>query len=102
MGIFLLHLQGIKVDVKVPQTMKCVLCHPTSSTPTLSEGQSFIVSQLTTRSRLGIFNYNPAHGSTSMMKHVMNDHAADVEKYKEVVAPTVLEGKNHKCKKRNK
>jgi hypothetical protein len=87
-GIFLLHLQGIKVDVKVPQTMRCVLCHPTSSTPTVSEGQSSTVSQPTTRSRKDILNYNPAHGSTSMMKHVMNEHAADMERYKEVVATT--------------
>ena len=34
-----------------------------------------------------------------MMKHVMNDHAADMERYKEVMAATDVEGKKQKCKK---
>ena len=35
-----------------------------------------------------------------MMKHVMNDHTVDMERYKEVVATTNAKGKKHKCKKR--
>ena len=35
-----------------------------------------------------------------MMKHVMNDHVADMERYKEVVVATDAKGKNQKCKKR--
>ena len=53
-AFFLLHLQGIKVDVKVPQTMRCVLCRPTSSTSMMSEGQSSIASQPTTRSKVSL------------------------------------------------
>ena len=97
-AFFLLHLQGIDVDVNVPQTMRCVLCHPTSSTPTVFEGQTSTVSQLTTRSRHGMFNYNLTHGSTSMMKHVMNDHTADMDICKEVVAATDVEEKKTKKK----
>ena len=75
------------------------MCHPTSSTPIVSEGQSSTVSQPPTCSTKGFLNYNLAHGSTSMMKHVMNDHAADMERYKEVMAATDVEGKKQKCKK---
>ena len=93
-------MQGINVDVKVPQIMRCVLCHPTSSTPTVFEGQSSTVSQPTTRSKKGILNYNFTHGSVSMMKHVMKEHVVDMERYKEVVAAIDAEGKKHKCNKR--
>ena len=92
---FLLRLQGIKVDVKVPQTMRCVLCHLTSSTPTVYEGHNSNVLQCTICSKKGILNYNPANGSTSMMKYVMNDHATDKERYKDVVAATDADGKKH-------
>ena len=80
--------------------MRCVLCHPTSSTPTVFEGQSSTVSQPTTCTRKGILNNNLAHESTSMMKHVMNDHIADMKRYKEVVAATDAKGKKQKCKKK--
>ena len=59
----------------------------------MSEGQNSIVLQPTTRSRKGILNYNPTHASTSIMKHVMNEHAADMKRYKEVVVATNAEGK---------
>ncbi len=48
-----------------------------------------------------IFNYDPANGSTSMMKYVMNDHATDKERYKDVVAATDTDGKNINERKAN-
>ena len=62
------------------------MCHPTSSTPTECEGQNSTILEPTTRSKIGILNYNPTHGSTSTMKYVMNDHVVDMERYKKVVA----------------
>ena len=47
----------------------------------------------------GNLYYNPTHGSIYMMKHVMNEHTTDTERYKEVVAATDAKGKKHKCKK---
>ena len=69
------------------------MCHPTSSIPNVSEGQSSIVLQPTTFSRKRILDYNPTHGHNSMMKHVMNDHAVDMERYKEVVTATDVQEK---------
>lgn len=80
------HLQGMEVNVKVPQTMRFVLCHPTSSTLIVSKRQSSISLQPITRSRKGILSYNLAYGSTFRMKHIMNNHIADMKKYKEIVA----------------
>ena len=68
--------------------MRCILCHPTSSALDVSGGQSSTISQRTTHSRKGILKYNLVRGSTSMMKHVTNDHTANMERYKEVVATT--------------
>ena len=103
---FMSHLQGMEVDVKVPQTMRCVLCLPTSSTLIVSKRQSSISLQPITRSRKGILNYNLAYGSTFRMKHVMNDHVANMERYKEVVATTNAPKKpkkpKYKHRKRNK
>ena len=76
------------------------MCHPSSSTPIVSEGQNSTVSQPTTRSRIGILNYNPTHGSTSVTKYVMNDHVVDVERYKKVVAAIDAKEKKYEYKKR--
>ena len=76
------------------------MCHPTSSIPIVYEGQSSNVSQHTTHPKKCILNYNPAHGSTSIIKHVINKHVVDMEIYKEVVAVTDAEGEKKKCKKR--
>ena len=61
----------------------------------MSEVQSSTVLQPTNRSMKAILNYNLAHGSTSMIKHVMNNNTVDMERYEEVVATTDVKGKKN-------
>ncbi len=53
--------------------MRCILCHPMAPTSSSSK---------TTQSKKSIFSCNPAHGITSMKKHVDNEHGATMNWYK--------------------
>ena len=75
---------GGRVDASIVQTMRCVICHPTSvSSPSSSR---------TTRSRKGVVNYNHNHGSTSLKKHVDTAHSELYDRYvKEMAEKQALE-----------
>ena len=88
---------GGRVDASIVQTMRCVICHPTSvSSPS---------SIRTRRSRKGVVNYNHNHGSTSLKKHVDAAHSELYDRYVKEMAekqaletPTSTRTKNKKRK----
>lgn len=88
---------GGRVDASIVQTMRCVICHPTSvSSPSSSRK---------TRSRKGVVNYNHNHGSTSLKKHVDTAHSELYDRYVKEMAekqaletPTSARTKNKKRK----
>ena len=48
---------------------------------------------------VGILRYNPSHNSTSMLKHLQNEHKANLERYKIALTKTGEDNKMQKFKK---
>jgi hypothetical protein len=62
---------GVEVDNKAPQLMRCHVCYPHQITTTNSK----------TQLRKGIISYFKNNGITSLKKHLVVDHAMLTNKF---------------------
>jgi len=70
-----------EVDVKFPQTMKCILCYTSL----------VLVSNLKTQARKGLILYNISNGITTLRKHVLSYHLKIAKMFKEKVNNPIRE-----------
>lgn len=68
-------------DSAHPQQMRCAICHPAQQEHRPNSA---------TRVRKGVVTYNKQHGTTSMKKHVAQEHGDIFTKYKATRKPSVL------------
>ncbi|KAG0556897.1 hypothetical protein KC19_11G087000 [Ceratodon purpureus] len=68
-------------DSAHPQQMRCAICHPAQQEHRPNSA---------TRVRKGVVTYNKQHGTTSMKKHVAQEHGDIFTKYKATRKPNVL------------
>lgn len=68
-------------DSAHPQQMRCAICHPAQQEHRPNSA---------TRVRKGVVTYNKQHGTTSMKKHVAQEHGEIFTKYKATRKPNVL------------
>nr|XP_024402695.1 uncharacterized protein LOC112295398 isoform X2 [Physcomitrium patens] len=64
-----------------PQQMRCAICHPAQQEHRPNSA---------TRVRKGVVTYNKQHGTTSMKKHVAQEHGDIFTKYKATRKPSVM------------
>lgn len=68
-------------DSAHPQQMRCAICHPAQQEHRPNSA---------TRVRKGVVTYNKQHGTTSMKKHVAQEHGDIFTKYRNTRKPNVM------------
>lgn len=68
-------------DSAHPQQMRCAICHPAQQEHRPNSA---------TRVRKGVVTYNKQHGTTSMKKHVAQEHGDIFTRYKATRKPNIL------------
>jgi hypothetical protein len=70
------------LDVVAIQMLKCIICHPESNIGQCDMVLHQVPMVVPPIAKKNYSIYNPFHGSTSMKKHLVHEHATKLTKYK--------------------